>query len=680
MTVTATTNQQRFNGGGTTGPFTWNWRFLANEDIEVYRIADPDAENPLEVRTLLTEGDDYTLTGARLYTGGSMTLVDALAVGTDLLVLRNTRALQPIDLRNQGNNFFPEVHEDVFDSLTMIAQDVERKIDKLSVAEAIDAALVTIAKATEATLSSDRAESERIAAGVHADNAVLAAAAAEGYAGAALGTFGDVNVMWYGVKGDGTNETTLIQSIIDASDSVYFPVPPVAYAANLLTIPAGKKIRTAGKGTIFQQLPQTLADKRFMYVTGSNVEIESLTLKGNIATDINEQNHGIFIRGAADISNITIGDIHGEDIRGDVVYVGGLATAKVSDVKIGSVSGDNIYRNVVSVTGGENVKIESATGENVGFLIFDIEPNANSQACKDIEIRSIKGGVAGVIGYQSTKIVSGVRIGSMDLNPAWQSNSTPAYSVYNVSVAFLTRNVKGLIVDHFKAEDFTDHAYENIYDGPSGDVRSSNITFNYIEWLNCSTTEVTYHSSSKNDSVNDLTVNGGSVVLSTLDKMCFLGSSSAPKTSTVNISHLSINGLIAKHVGNSNFSFILADSAFDKYLLQNVYNSRVASCALTGLRLAGFCDDLVFINSQMTISGIVFNSSYENHLLIFSTINAVDYENRYYLYPTLRNVGAPANATAAGKPGDVAITGTFFYTYTGNGTSHTWVRSAAAAW
>ena len=40
----------------------------------------------------------------------------------------------------------------------------------------------------------------------------------------------------------------------------------------------------------------------------------------------------------------------------------------------------------------------------------------------------------------------------------------------------------------------------------------------------------------------------------------------------------------------------------------------------------------------------------------------------------------PASATAAGRPGDWAADITHIYAYTGDGTTHTWVRSAAAAW
>ncbi|MDT8419339.1 MAG: hypothetical protein RQ754_02820 [Desulfuromonadales bacterium] len=126
MTVLSTTSSQRFHGSGSTGPFTFSWRFLANSDIKVYRIAEPNEADPTsEARVLLIEGTDYTLSGAGGYTGGSLSLTSALAEGEDLLVKRRTPKLQVTDIRNQGNNFFPEVHEDAFDRLTMMLQDLE---------------------------------------------------------------------------------------------------------------------------------------------------------------------------------------------------------------------------------------------------------------------------------------------------------------------------------------------------------------------------------------------------------------------------------------------------------------------------------------------------------------------------------------------------------------------------
>ncbi|OHD24877.1 MAG: hypothetical protein A2Y38_16225 [Spirochaetes bacterium GWB1_59_5] len=129
MTVASTDNSKRFHGTGGTGPFTWVWRFLANTDISVYIILDPDEDNPsMEIRTLLVEGDDYVMTGAGSYTGGSLVTTDNILSGTDLYVERNTAPLQEVSIRNQGNNFRPEIHENVFDRLTMMSQDGLRRI------------------------------------------------------------------------------------------------------------------------------------------------------------------------------------------------------------------------------------------------------------------------------------------------------------------------------------------------------------------------------------------------------------------------------------------------------------------------------------------------------------------------------------------------------------------------
>jgi hypothetical protein len=39
----------------------------------------------------------------------------------------------------------------------------------------------------------------------------------------------------------------------------------------------------------------------------------------------------------------------------------------------------------------------------------------------------------------------------------------------------------------------------------------------------------------------------------------------------------------------------------------------------------------------------------------------------------------PASSAAAGNPGDVARDAAYFYVYTGNGTTHSWLRIAGAS-
>jgi hypothetical protein len=162
MTVMVNESDKRFHGSGSAGPFTWTWRFLANTDIKVYRILEPNEEDlSLEVRTLLVEGEDYTLTGAESYTGGSLTLEEVLAADTDLLIKRMTEPLQEVSIRNQGNNFRPSVHEEIFDRQVMMIQDRDREVSS-------NAEEITGIKARMATAEADIVEIQADVAAIDA--------------------------------------------------------------------------------------------------------------------------------------------------------------------------------------------------------------------------------------------------------------------------------------------------------------------------------------------------------------------------------------------------------------------------------------------------------------------------------------------------------------------------------
>jgi hypothetical protein len=118
MTLQTAECSKTFIGAETTGPFTWTWRFFANGHITAVKTV-------AGVEVPLSEGTDYTLTGANGYQGGTLTLVAALLTGETLYVERNTPAIQSIDLRNQGD-FFPETYEDALDYGMAIKQEQNR--------------------------------------------------------------------------------------------------------------------------------------------------------------------------------------------------------------------------------------------------------------------------------------------------------------------------------------------------------------------------------------------------------------------------------------------------------------------------------------------------------------------------------------------------------------------------
>lgn len=117
MTVSTEVNQAAYTGNGVTTVFPYTFRILNASNLTVTRI---DLQ---EIETVLTLGTDYTVTGAGSYNGGAVVLPQPLPSGYSIVIERDLAIVQETDLRNQGT-FFAEVHEDAFDYLTMIIQQV----------------------------------------------------------------------------------------------------------------------------------------------------------------------------------------------------------------------------------------------------------------------------------------------------------------------------------------------------------------------------------------------------------------------------------------------------------------------------------------------------------------------------------------------------------------------------
>jgi hypothetical protein len=175
--ISTTVNTATFIGSGSAGPFTFNFPFLANTDMNVTVI------DSLSVSTALVFGIDYALTGAGTGTGGSVTLTSALPVGSRLLIVRNTLQTQPTQYANQGA-FYAQTHEDSFDRLTLVVQDKVTQGDVTIVSSATSAisasayggdlsAAITAIGADYATLEVDSAITVNANATVHANTQLV---------------------------------------------------------------------------------------------------------------------------------------------------------------------------------------------------------------------------------------------------------------------------------------------------------------------------------------------------------------------------------------------------------------------------------------------------------------------------------------------------------------------------
>lgn len=118
MTVTTTLDRQYFDGNGSNKVFPFNFRFFTNDQIYVSLIAPDGTVTPQSLTT------NYTLTGALQAGGGTVTMIVAppfTMPATRVFVQRILSQTQPTSIRNQGK-FYPEIHEDAFDRLTMLIQ------------------------------------------------------------------------------------------------------------------------------------------------------------------------------------------------------------------------------------------------------------------------------------------------------------------------------------------------------------------------------------------------------------------------------------------------------------------------------------------------------------------------------------------------------------------------------
>ncbi|WP_418458124.1 hypothetical protein ACNSOB_06830 [Citrobacter braakii] len=117
MTVSTEIDHNDYVGNGVTTQFPYTFRVFKKSDLVVTVL-----DLSQNITTLILD-TDYTVSGAGGYSGGNVTLSSPLTSGWQISITRQLPVTQETDLRNQGK-FFAEVHEDAFDRLTMLIQQV----------------------------------------------------------------------------------------------------------------------------------------------------------------------------------------------------------------------------------------------------------------------------------------------------------------------------------------------------------------------------------------------------------------------------------------------------------------------------------------------------------------------------------------------------------------------------
>ena len=126
MTISTTTATKQYSGDGSTVSFPTVFKFLANADVQITHRDSSDTE------TVWVEDTQYTLTGAGVSSGGTVTVKTSPtdytpASGETITIERITADTQGTEYP-EGGTFPAKAHETALDRLTMLVQQATAKI------------------------------------------------------------------------------------------------------------------------------------------------------------------------------------------------------------------------------------------------------------------------------------------------------------------------------------------------------------------------------------------------------------------------------------------------------------------------------------------------------------------------------------------------------------------------
>lgn len=123
MTISSSTYTASYTASGSTTAFTVPFYFTSNSDVLVYLV---DTNGTQTLQTITTQ---YTIAGAGVPSGGTVTFVSAPTAGLKVYIERDPAITQLVDY--QSNDPFPaETHEAALDKLTMIAQNIDGNVSR----------------------------------------------------------------------------------------------------------------------------------------------------------------------------------------------------------------------------------------------------------------------------------------------------------------------------------------------------------------------------------------------------------------------------------------------------------------------------------------------------------------------------------------------------------------------
>lgn len=293
-------------------------------------------------------------------------------------------------------------------------------------------------------------------------------------------------------------------SVYDATDDIHAAIAVVKGTGKTLKMFSGTYMVTQvhfdgedykvdlSAGVKFHEIAGTVSTGIVFISEVNNVTFGDIYTIGNIAATTGENNHGVNVGKG---SNISIGRIYAENVRGDACYCYGRNTSdaeRLSNLYIESISGTNVYRNLLTVVGGQ-VRVGSVINDGpVGYRDFDVEPNdaSGTYEAVDLEIGYVKAGCVEITSADAAIINQSVRIGVLDLDWDRIAETTPAYPTgagstpnsYGIGIS----RTETIQIGHLKARNYNIYPISTAIDWSSFEIGTLDIA-------DCSLTDATFN-------------------------------------------------------------------------------------------------------------------------------------------------------------------------------------------
>lgn len=429
------------------------------------------------------------------------------------------------------------------------------------------------------------------------------------------------DVRRYGAVSGATNVTSAFASaaLLAASHPTY--IPPGTWNISSVTFTDGAIVKTAGFSTIISQIAgydgSPNSQSRIVNLAGSNIifAVEGVKITGQIASDSGEQQHAVFVyKTGASIDNITVGDVYGEDLRGDVLYVGAPSGYTTTNWRAGRITGNNVLRNVVSIVGGSYGHLTAAVQDGAcGLCVLDIEPDNDPSG--DVTVEYVKGRYVGILPPNAADYGDRIRIEVMDLDPAYGGNTTPTYSSYVGNIGLGIRNCRHLYIGNARIKNHTGYAIFHTFN--TGELADQRLHIGHLDVSGVGSGESTYNSPCVVSNMAHVRIDSAIFALQAPTTDYALFGDPTLTTCRFDIGHLVCDGTVVRYARESRFKGVVINSTNDVNAFRDLENCVIEESSITLPRLLNNGTNVTFRNVKATCSaaylaGTVADVMFEN--------------------------------------------------------------------